>query len=132
MGSKRQDTASTQVEEAPVSGGSDAAAAQNDLFGDMIKAQAENRKKQLDMRMSRLAAMGYGNGGFGFVPNSTSRLEGILGALRMLQEGQSPQQPYNPFFTYGDPGALRRVQEGQRPQQPNNPFFTYGDPGGGA
>lgn len=103
MGSKRQDTASTQVEEAPVSGGGDAAAAQNDLFGDMIKAQAENRKKQLDMRMSRLAAMGYGNGGFGFVPNS--QWEGLLGALRMLQEGQRPQQPVNPFFTPIDPGG---------------------------
>lgn len=96
MGSKRQDD-SQQQQEAPTFSGSDEVAMQNSMFGDMMKAQADNRQKQLAMRMNRLGQMGGGGllGGIGQQANFQGILESIIAqqvAQRMPVQQQQPQQ----------------------------------------
>lgn len=109
MGSTRQDNTQQQQEAPTFSGGEDVAM-QNDLFGDMMKAQAENRQKQLAMRMNRLGQMGYGGNLLGAMPQQQMPWQGLLQALAQMQaQQQAPQQQpdsvwNSPFTNQGGTG----------------------------
>jgi hypothetical protein len=89
MGSTRQDN-TQQQQGAPTFSGGDVAM-QNDLFGDMMKAQAENRQKQLAMRMNRIGQMGYGGNLLGGMQQQMP-WQGLLQALAQMQAQQQAQQ----------------------------------------
>ena len=101
---KQRDSGGQAAQETPSIDTSSDVNAQQSLFGDMMRAQAENRQRQLAMRMDRIGRFGGGllnmqqqmaNPAIGYFNQLQGLLQGIQQAQMQQAKQQQQQQSYD-------------------------------------